>query len=423
MLLLGSCGEDIEGSLPSSTRSAEYIVLAWNDLGMHCLNPSYDTAVILPPYNTVWAQVVRRGAIPELVTEGLTVEYRLVGNTSSSGKSDRFGGDYAQFWTYVNALFGATLELDHGLNLREPTVSNGLSGSMALAGDHFQVDGIPVVPVGDDGVWNPFQDMEILVKDASGTVLASTHAMVPTSDEINCARCHGDNAFADILEKHDEVNGQKLSQLKPVLCASCHGSPALGTSGPGTAKKYLSEAIHGAHASRGATCYDCHPGKETQCSRSLRHTGADGNCSSCHGPMEEVASSIETGRVPWLTEPTCVQCHSANIAQIDTGATLYRNAMGHGELYCAACHSSPHAQIPSREALDNHQSKQYMGKALSMGSCALCHPSSRGGGSSEFGEVHGGSSPEVVSACGVCHTQVPSNNTALWPHQFQWKAR
>jgi len=24
--------------------------------GMHCLNPSYDTAVILPPYNTIWAR-------------------------------------------------------------------------------------------------------------------------------------------------------------------------------------------------------------------------------------------------------------------------------------------------------------------------------------------------------------------------------
>jgi hypothetical protein len=32
-----------------------YIVFAWNDLGMHCLNPTYDSAVILPPYNTVWS--------------------------------------------------------------------------------------------------------------------------------------------------------------------------------------------------------------------------------------------------------------------------------------------------------------------------------------------------------------------------------
>jgi hypothetical protein len=44
--------------------SSSYVLLAWNDLGMHCLNPSYDTAIILPPYNTLWAQVVQRGSPP-----------------------------------------------------------------------------------------------------------------------------------------------------------------------------------------------------------------------------------------------------------------------------------------------------------------------------------------------------------------------
>ena len=42
----------------------DYVVLAWNDLGMHCLNPTYDQLIILPPYNTLWAQVVERGDPP-----------------------------------------------------------------------------------------------------------------------------------------------------------------------------------------------------------------------------------------------------------------------------------------------------------------------------------------------------------------------
>ena len=37
-----------------------YVVFAWNDLGMHCANPTYDKAVLLPPYNTLWVQVVKR---------------------------------------------------------------------------------------------------------------------------------------------------------------------------------------------------------------------------------------------------------------------------------------------------------------------------------------------------------------------------
>ncbi|MFA6034485.1 MAG: hypothetical protein WC889_16420, partial [Myxococcota bacterium] len=49
----------IPSDYKSMAKSADHVLLAWNDLGMHCLNPSYDSAVILPPYNTVWAQVVR----------------------------------------------------------------------------------------------------------------------------------------------------------------------------------------------------------------------------------------------------------------------------------------------------------------------------------------------------------------------------
>lgn len=43
------------GISPPYTESGEYVLFAWNDLGMHCLNPTYNTAVILPPYNTVCA--------------------------------------------------------------------------------------------------------------------------------------------------------------------------------------------------------------------------------------------------------------------------------------------------------------------------------------------------------------------------------
>ena len=95
---------------------SQYVVFAWNDLGMHCLNPSYDTAVILPPYNTVWAQVVQRGNPPQIITSGLTAEYRILNNTTSSNK-----GTFGQFWTYVQQLFGVSLASDTGLNLDTPS--------------------------------------------------------------------------------------------------------------------------------------------------------------------------------------------------------------------------------------------------------------------------------------------------------------
>jgi len=417
--------DDEDGDGKITPADDEYVVFAWNDLGMHCLNPTYDEAVILPPYNTVWAQVVKRGNPPAIVTEGLTLEYKFAENTYSSGKTDDLGAKFSQFWENAETLFGVTgLVTDTGLNLEDPTVHNGLTGSLAAKDDHFQVNGIPVVPVDDDGTWNPYQDIEITVKKG-GDVVASTHAVVPTSDEINCDKCHeaeeGKSAFNDILENHDEEHGTSLLSQKPVLCASCHGSPALGTMEKGAAGIYLSAAIHGAHASRGAQCFDCHPGQQTKCNRSLKHTSEDGNCEECHGSMAEVASSIKDGsRTPWLGEPKCVTCHDG-IAEVDTGDALYRNSTGHGGMYCTACHHSPHAMYPAREDIDNYQPVNYQGKAVSIGSCAACHERSRGEGDDEFGEEHGGDNGRKT-ACNICHTVVPTN-TEKWPHSFQWKSR
>jgi hypothetical protein len=114
--------------------------------------------------------------------------------------------------------------------------------------------------------------------------------------------------------------------------------------------------------------------------------------------MANVASSIDPPppdtRIPWVTEPKCAKCHSAAIPQVDTGSTLYWNDQGHGSLYCAACHQSPHAMNPSRQDADNYQAVSYQG------------------------------SPKTIGSCGVCHTVIPTPvDTRKWPPQFQWKNR
>lgn len=402
----------------SQTGSAgQYVVFAWNDLGMHCLNPSYDEMVILPPYNNVSVQVLKRGNPPTLVTSGISVEYSIAGNTYSYGKR-QYGG----FWTYFTALFGSNAPANNtGLT------GFGLSGKMTLKTDHFAAEGIPVVPVNDAGVWDPYQVIEVNVRDVSGKIIAATKATIPTSDEINCAKCHsggGASVFTNILKAHDSRHGTTLVSQKPVLCAKCHGSPALGTTGPGSSGKYFSQAIHGFHASKSATCYDCHPGATTKCNRSLAHMGTkgDGNCVQCHGDMANVASTIKSGsRIPWVDEPRCVTCHPG-VTGVETSTTLFRNAKGHGNLYCSTCHGSPHAMYPSREARDNYQPNQYQGsKIKTIGSCGVCHSSSRGeGAGGDFAEVHGGTNPEKKNTCHVCHTAI-SSNTASWPHAYTWK--
>jgi hypothetical protein len=409
--------------------TGNFVVFSWNDLGMHCLNPSYDTAVILPPYNTVWAEVINKAALPKNTTTGLTAEYGIVNNTYSYGK-----GNYGQFWDNVQKLFGTSLDHDKGLNLSDPSIHNGLSGKMASKSGHFQADGIPVTPVDDSLLWSPFQIAEITVKNSEGTQLAKTRNTVPTSDEINCGKCHGaTNTFQNILNTHDSIGKTALSSEKPVLCASCHGSPALGQVGPGYSGKYLSQAIHGYHSTKSALCYDCHPGATTQCNRSSAHTNnnaSDGNCISCHGTLTEIASEMANGtKIPWVNEPKCAKCHNSAIPEVDTGTTLYRNAKGHGGLSCPTCHGSPHAMLPSREVSDNYLAIQFnkfykSSNPRTIGSCKACHSTSKGEDDfSEFDSTHGGTSPEVQMVCHICHTEIPSMDTAKWPHGFQWKKR
>jgi len=136
--------------------------------------------------------------------------------------------------------------------------------------------------------------------------------------------------------------------------------------------------------------------------------------------MANVGSSITRGRIPWVDEPTCVSCHQ-NVEGVETNDVLYRNAKGHGDLFCATCHGSPHAMYPSSLSQDNYQPLQLQGnKAKTIGSCGVCHENSRGDDEEdEFAEEHGGSHPEHRNACHVCHTSV-SGNTAAWPHAYQW---
>jgi hypothetical protein len=397
--------------------TSQFVVFAWNTLGMHCLNPSYDSLVILPPYNDLHAQVIMRGNPPQIVTSGLWVEYSVINNTYSYGK-----GNFGQFWDNCQALFGTTLLHNTGLNLTDPNEHNGLYGNMIAKTGHFEADGIPLTPIYDNGSWNPYQVADLKVRNAQGTVVAQTHAMVPTSDEISCSQCHGAYPFTDILHKHDVMHGTNLINQTPVLCASCHFSPALGESGEGP-NGYMSKVIHLSHAPRNATCYNCHPGAITQCNRSIDHTAPGGNCITCHGDMYNVGNTIVNGRIPWAQEPKCVACHTG-VPEVDTGSLLYRNSTGHNGLNCTTCHGSPHAMVPSSQAADNYQAMQYQGVAKTISTCSVCHDNSKGeqGEIQEFASQHGGLNPEQSTACNICHTNTPAN-TALWPHAYGWHAR
>ena len=339
--------------------TGDYIIIGWNDLGMHCANKDFDSIVILPPYNNVKAQAIQRGTatqLPQLLDEGYTVNYSIPGNTYSIGKTN--------FWTYDSVLFGVNLPDNIGL------AGTGLSGSMVQQTGYFKVEGIPITPYTDDNhlTEDPYQLALLQLFGPGNELLAETFPVVPVSGEINCVSsgCHGSQQ--DILEEHEDVNGFDPANL-PILCSQCHADAALGMPGIQEAGS-LSFVEHDKHAEYTNDCYKCHPGPNTQCFRDVMYQGGM-VCQDCHGNMSQVAQSIENGRRPWLDEPSCGSCHGSEFAE--EPGKLFRESKGHGGLYCSACHGSPHVIFPSVNPRDNAQNIALQGHAGTLDDCTVCH--------------------------------------------------
>ena len=76
----------------------------WNNLGMHCMDSDYSVFTVLPPYNTIEAQLIVNG---QLVTNGAgyTVTYQALADPSGSINTTSIGK--GNFYTYTPFLYGA----------------------------------------------------------------------------------------------------------------------------------------------------------------------------------------------------------------------------------------------------------------------------------------------------------------------------
>ncbi|MFO0830822.1 MAG: hypothetical protein U0637_03155 [Phycisphaerales bacterium] len=363
--VLGVCG--VAAAMGLQTQPPSYVVLAANDLGMHCMQNDFSQMMILPPFNTLRAQVIHRGSEPSIVTNA-SVSFELPTNTHSSDKTN--------FWQYAQQLLGAAVPSDVGV------AGVGMRGSMTADTTRrdFAATGIPVTPIDDDGKENPYPLALITAKNSSGTtLLAQTQAVVPVSWEMSCNLCHntpGESTATNILMAHDRLHGTNLIAAQPVMCASCHADNALGTAGqPGVPN--LSAAMHGAHASRmgqvnmANSCYACHPGVRTNCQRDY-HASQNITCTDCHGSMATVASP---SRNPWVDLPRCSMCHTRQGFEFEQAGVRYRDSKGHGGVLCVSCHGSPHATGPAVNALDNLQANRVQGHAGPVDTCLVCHTS------------------------------------------------
>jgi hypothetical protein len=345
--------------------SRQYVLIGWNNLGMHCYDLNYADMAVLPPYNTIWAQVIQRGNPPIVLDQGVAVTYSFRDNSESASKTD--------FWIYAQDLFGLAAPLTPNIGL----TGKGMSGEMDRSNGYFIAEGIPITEFRDSAPAVPYyyQLADLVARDsATGRVLATTTFVAPVSSEMRCYDCHNEpnaNFRWNILTKHDEEEGTNLMGQRPVLCSDCHGDPALGKpTQPGIPT--LSAAMHRQHAEEGVgpgDCYACHPGPQTRCLRDVMSQSASQIwCTDCHGHLSDLGNS---SRVPWQDEPRCGTCHDAQFAE--NPGTLYRDSTGHGGLYCESCHNSTHAILPSREGNDNLQSIALQGYSGTIGTCTVCH--------------------------------------------------
>ncbi|MFO1283760.1 MAG: hypothetical protein U1F51_15090 [Burkholderiales bacterium] len=288
----------------------------------------------------------------------------------------------------------------------------------------------------------------------------------------------------NILRLHDAKHGSKytssatgaatpctngteaacLDRRRAIQCSQCHYSPALDLAQAGpvdettqgahgrqqTKHVSMSRAMHFNHGQHTdlfpampapktaartpakqaevlqATCYQCHPGKETQCLRGAMAT-AGVTCHDCHGDMKQVGNDFTAGfpahagadlakRVPWAMEPKCQSCHIGDAVSVQAinrsdmivaadnirllqaytksnqtasvlpmiaspasrfaeNQKLYRLSKGHGGVACQACHGSTHAEWPNAnpKANDNVAAVQLQGHAGTIIECNVCH--------------------------------------------------
>ncbi len=275
----------------------------------------------------------------------------------------------------LNPMFDNVMQQFGLFTLDQPFFINFPFGYTARDVNWYEAAGVPMTAFDDSGRENPWPLYRFQAHDTNGNILASTDVVLPISGEANCGACHnapidGGNGSAtealgnnvatvfddptfdvssplavsleyaadiNLLRLHDLKNNTDLENSTPVVCQTCHYTPALdlaqvGPKGPADADangreqtnvRSMSNVMHKHHASvtdtngdllfpdmpapfdangnprdpvaarqvLGETCYQCHPGQRTDC---LRGAMADGGmlCQDCHGDMNQVGSDF-----------------------------------------------------------------------------------------------------------------------------------
>ena len=376
--------------------NANYSLLAWNDLGMHCMDGiDFSVFTILPPYNTLHAQLKNKAG--KLVSTGVKLTYEAV--PDSTGSINSISHTKTNFWNWSGKIFGLSPPIDVGLNL------DGLATGTPEPGNEtpsltpspmtynsqyqwFEAEGLPITPVDDNRKKNFYPTVKVVAKDLSGNVLASTTTILPVSDEMTCKGCHASTTSTNpakiaakpvagwvndpnpqkdwkrnVLRLHDE---RKLSSAlfksalttvgynpkgllatadskQPVLCVSCHASNAyFDKKNKTTVMKGLpgirsfTQVLHLKHASV----------KNPATQLALDNTSDRTACYLCHPGSKTQCLRGAMGKAKTATGDSLMSCQSCHGKMTAVGSSARQG--WYNEPTCESCHNKA---APGRRAI------------------------------------------------------------------------
>jgi hypothetical protein len=359
-----------------------YTVVAWNNLGMHCMDADYSVFSILPPYNVLLAQAIRgTNGTASLITNDSSFVMVYQASTNSGTSITTTSEGKGSFWQYADALFGTNLAMNQGLpvpldsfympgdvSALEPMVFEANEANFGRPVNWFAAYGVPITPYDDTGMPNQYPTMRVklLRADTGGALDTVPQVVLPVSDEMDCKLCHASGSATNarpptgwvwdpnpgrdyklnILLLHDSHRRSTFTNLlitvgynsnglaanvlidkKPILCARCHKSEALPGSGYGTLRS-LTRNIHTRHAN----VID----PRTDPPVTLNNESNRFACYACHPGSVTRCLRGAMGNAVAADGTMLMQCQSCHGTMSDVGSS---NRVGWvSEPNCQACH-------------------------------------------------------------------------------------
>ena len=390
--LIAACSSAVTYAAPPATKpngkTSGYKIMANNDLGMHCVCPTFDFVMVLPPFNTFRAQAFLKGSQePSLIsdTSRYRVAYSILENTDSILKADP---RYQNWMKNSPKLFPGFNPVNSAGNIQGLTGAT-LSGDMQLGPGStawWEVKGVPAFPVVTgtstdimiDPLGGPNRTPYLtgqvqLIDKTTNKVLATDQFTVPVANG-GCCGCHLQLAQSygyanptplDSFKVMGKLHGQNSSGIDismldvdgdgvpgPVRCSWCHVDPAMGeTIAPGVPAGY--KILPGATFTSSAV-------------KTSKYTFSD-VLHRFHSQDSVVLSSYD----PNIAK-NCYDCHPGNGVNCYRDTHTTKTINGH-QIWCTDCHGDLNYRVATH-SMDQPWSDKTLPK------CSNCHGTSYGEG-------------------------------------------